>query len=182
MNNRFSASFAHLPAAPLTAGLLLVVVGLWSGLPALTASYPDQAALRPVATTAVDSVEVRHERGAFARLMSGAQLDLQVALDADGTVALYRNDLPRYPAVKEAVAAGPATYWLWPDAPDGADRMLIWRLDTPAGPVTELDDTVATLRASRETDAVTAGAIALVGLVSIGYGALRWRRMARPKA
>ena len=84
--------------------------------------------------------------------------------------------MPRYDALKSAVASGAATYALWDEAGDEENGRLIWGLDTPEGSVVTVAETVADLKASRAAAAWLPGAIALFGLA---LSVLGWRARSR---
>jgi len=175
MIGRFSRGLGDRPLAPLAAGVILLVIGLWNAGESLLAVYPGEQALAPFEGEAFDAVEVVRKRGAVVRFLTGPSLELQAVLEPGQTVVLYRNDMPAYDAVKQAVAGGPAIYGLWPDAPVEDDRRRVWSLENAAGVVVSREETVAGLRAARTEAALLPGAIAVVGLVLAIFGLRRWR-------
>ena len=175
MIGRFASGLGGRPHAPIVAGLILLGLGLWFGSVPWRAAYPDTAALEAVEGTAIDAIELRKRRGALLRFLTGDRLELQVAIDPGGRIATYRSELPRYELLKEAIGRGPATYYVWPGAPDEAERALIWQFENADGRLIALADTVAALEAARTSDALLPAAIALVGLGLAGHGIRRWR-------
>lgn len=175
MIGRFSRGLGDRPVPLVAAGAILVVLGLWNGGEALLASYPDAQNLELVEGTAFDAIEVVRKRGALTRFLTGPSLEFQAVLDPGEVLVLYRDNMPRYEEVKAAVAAGPAVYGLWPEAPADDDRHRIWSLEGEGGVVVGLEDTVSGLRAVRSDSAMLPGALAVVGVVLALVGLRRWR-------
>lgn len=179
MIGRFSRGLGDRPLPLVAAGTILMVLGLWNGGEALFASYPDARDLVTVEGTAFDAIEVVRKRGAVARFLTGPSLEFQAVLDPGEVLVLYRDDMPRYGEVKAAVAAGPARYGLWPDAPADEDRHRIWSLGNDDGLVVGPEETVAGLRAVRRDAALLPGILAIAGVLLLLSGLRRWRARGR---
>jgi len=176
MIGRFSRGLGDRPVAPLLAGVILLAIGVWNGAEHLMPSYPDEADLESFAGEAVDAIVVTRQRGALVRLFQGSSLEFQAALEPGERLVFYRDDMPDYGAVKEAVLAGPAIYGLWPDAPADEDSHRIWSLATAEGAtVIDRATTVAGLQATREDAALVPGVIAVFGLILTVFAIRRWR-------
>ncbi len=177
MIGRFARGMGDRPVAPLAAGLILVAIGLWNSSELLLPAYPGESDLESFSGEAVDAIVVMRQRGALVRFLQGSGLELQAALDPGERLVLYTNDMPNYEAVKTAVAAGPAVYGLWPDAPSDEDRHRIWSLSASDGQaIVTRDETVSGLQAVRQEAAVIPAIIGLAGLVVAGFAVRRWRR------
>lgn len=175
MIGRFASGLGDRPLAPVAAGAILFAIGVWNGAEPLLAAYPGERALVAVEGASYDAIEVVRKRGAVVRFLTGPSLEMQAVLEPGEVVVLYRDDMPRYGAVKQAVAEGPATYGLWPDAPAEEDRRRIWSLENRTGVVVSREETVAGLRDARRAAAMLPALIAVVGLGLVLVGLRRWR-------
>lgn len=177
MIGRFARGLGDRPIAPLAAGLILLGIGLWNAAELLLPAYPQEGQLESFDGEAFDAIVVVRQRGALVRFFHGRSLEFQAVLNPGERLVLYRDDMPDYEAVRETVTAGPATYGLWPDAPADDDRHRIWSLATPGGEViVDRATTVASLKATRNSMAITPLVIAVAGLVLTVFAVRRWRR------
>ncbi len=179
MIGRFARGMSNRLPVPLIAGLILFAVGAWFASEPLRQAYPTADQLQPLEGTAFDAIEVRRRRGAFLRFLSDDALEVQAAVSPGEEIVIYSTSMPRYDAFKEALAAGPATFYRWPGAPDERERYVVWRFENANGTLVTLDESMASLKAARMDAAWLPGAIALFGLVLIVFG-LRLRRALKP--
>ncbi len=170
MIGRFASRLGDRLPATLVAGAILTALGAWFASDPWRRDYPAAADLVPFEGEAFDAIEVRKRRGALAPFMTDDPLELQAVLNPGERLVLYTSAMPRYEAVKTAVASGPAVYRLWNDAPTEEDRRLIWGLDNDAGSVVAADEAVAGLKEARAGAAQLPAGIGVFGLALLWLG------------
>ncbi|MEM7119889.1 MAG: hypothetical protein AAF563_01355 [Pseudomonadota bacterium] len=175
MIGRFARSLGWKPHAPIAAGTILLVLGVWQGAEPLFAGYPREAALVPVTGSASQTAEVSVRSGGIPLFSGGPIMEFRAILEPGSEPVFYRSDLPAYDEVKLALE-GDITVQMWPDAGDAADRTLIW--GAAAGDVTIVPagDVIARLRELRNERVTFSAILAIAGLAFVGFGVLRWRQ------
>ncbi|MBN33549.1 MAG: hypothetical protein CMM46_02000 [Rhodospirillaceae bacterium] len=178
MIGRFSRALDGILPATLVAGVILVIIGVWFATEPYRFDYPEESDLVAVEGEAFDAIEVRRRRGAFLRFMVDDPLEYQAVFNPGERLVLYYSSMPNYDAVTQAIGSGPAIFWLWQDAGDETDSMIVWQLENADGIVVSRDATVAGFAASRQEAAKWPGAIALFGVLLTIMG-LRARARAK---
>jgi hypothetical protein len=172
---RFARGMSNKLPAPLIAGLILFAVGAWFASVPLHHAYPTAGQLTVLEGTAFDAIEVRRRRGAFLRFLSDDAMEIQAAVNPGEEIVIYSTSMPRYDAFKEALTAGPGMFYRWDDAPDERERYVVWQFENADGTLVTLDETTASLKATRLDAAWLPGGIGVFGLLLIVHG-LRLRR------
>jgi len=168
---RFASSLQrHLPAT-LVAGVILTGIGAWFAWEPWRHDYPELGELVPFAGEPIDAREVHKRRGAVLRFLQHDTMELHIALDPGERVVLYLNSMPGYDVVRASVTEQlPATYYLWDDADDEMNRMLVWQFESEQGTMVSIDQTVGGLKAARAEAAWLPTGITIFGLALIGLG------------
>ena len=170
MIGRFASGLGDRLPATLVAGAILTALGAWFASDPWRRDYPAPSDLVAFEGEAFDAIEVRKRRGGLAPFATEEALELQAVLNPGERLVLYTDAMPRYEAVKQAVASGPAVYRLWEGAREETDRMLIWGIDDEAGIAVAPAETVAALREARAGTARLPAAIGVCGLVLLWLG------------
>ncbi len=177
MIGRFAARLGHRLPGHMVAGTILTIVGAWFFYQPLRHDYPMANDLIAIEAGVVEAVEIRKRRGAVIRFLVPDPFELQAVLEGDGRTVRYRNDLPHYREIKDALKSGTHVFHLWTDASDPDDAALVWQLDSGGTTLVSAEDTTQALKEVRVREMWLPGAIAIFGLTIITLSL--WRR--RPK-
>ena len=178
MIGRFSRSLGWKPHAPIVAGVILLVLGVWQGGDPVFAVYPGDGDLKPVTGTGGDVIELNVQSAGLPMFSGGPVLECRAILQPGDRPVLYRSNLPDYDVVQQALE-GEVTVLMWETAPDAFNRTLIWGISAGGAPIVSTTAIVDAFRAWR-ADRITLGAIlAVAGLLLVGFGIFRWSRTPR---
>jgi hypothetical protein len=170
---RFARSLGWKPHAPIVAGAILVVLGVWQGGEPLFASYPEAGDLEPVTGTGGEVVELNVQSAGLPIFESGPLLECRAILEPGDRPVLYRSILPDDDAVQQALA-GEVTVMMWESASEPFDRTMIWGISAGGTTLVAPSAVVEALRAWRADRIILGACLAGVGLVCIGFGIYRW--------
>lgn len=175
MIGRFARSLGWKPHAPIVAGTILLVLGVWQGAEPLFAKYPNEAELVAVTGSASQTAELDVQSGGIPLFSGGPIMEFRAILEPGSEPVLYRSNLPAYDQVKLAVA-GDITVQMWPGAADAFDRTLIWGAAAGAVEIAPAASVIERLRQIRNDRVVFAAVLAVAGLLFVAFGVLRWRQ------
>ncbi len=175
MIGRFARSLGWKPHAPIVAGTILLVLGVWQGSEPLFAEYPDEAELVPVTGSASQSAEIDIQSGGIPLFSGSPIVEFRAILEPGSRPVLYRSNLPAYDEVKLAIE-GDVTVQMWPGASSAFNRTLIWGLAAGNVDITSATAVIDSLRQIRNDRVIFAAVLAAVGLMFVAFGVLRWRQ------
>jgi hypothetical protein len=173
MIGRYARSLGWKPHAPIVAGLILVVLGVWQGGEPLLATYPETGDLKPVTGTGGEVVELNVQSAGLPFFESGPLLECRAILEPGDRPVLYRSNLPDYAAVQAALR-DEVTVLMWETAPDAFDRTMIWGISAGGVPLVTTSAIVEAFRGWRSDRIVLGALLAGAGLACVGYGVFRW--------
>jgi hypothetical protein len=178
MIGRWARSLGWKPHAPIVAGAILAVLGIWQGGAPLFATYPAANDLTAVTGTGQEVVELTVQSAGVPFFESGPLTECRVILEPGAHAVLYRSVLPDYTSVCDAFS-GEVTVMMWPTAPDAFDRTLAW--GAASGDVTLVTaDAVIEAFKNWRNDRIILGAVLLgLGFVAIVFGLIRWSQIPR---
>ena len=134
MIGRFSRSLGWKPHAPIVAGVILLVLGVWQGGDPVFAVYPGDGDLKPVTGTGGDVIELNVQSAGLPMFSGGPVLECRAILQPGDRPVLYRSNLPDYDVVQQALE-GEVTVLMWETAPDAFNRTLIWGISAGGAPI-----------------------------------------------
>lgn len=175
MIGRFARSLGWKPHAPIVAGSILLVLGVWQGGEPLFAQYPNEAELVAVTGSASQSAELNVQSGGIPLFSGGPITEFRAVLQPGSEPVLYRSNLPAYDEVKLALD-GDITVQMWPSANDAFDRTLIWGAAAGNVEIAPPSTVIERLRQIRNDRVTFAAVLAVAGLLFIAFGVLRWRQ------
>jgi hypothetical protein len=178
MIGRYARSLGWKPHAPIVAGAILLILGIWQGAEPLLAEYPDEAELVPVTGSASEVVDLDVQSGGLPIFTNSSVEECRAILDPGSHPVFYRSILPDYDAVCEALSNG-ATVMMWPTAPDAVDRALAWGVSSADTQIASPRAVIEALRAWRKDRLILAAVLAAAGLALVIFGITRWSRTPR---
>jgi len=178
MIGRYARSLGWKPHAPIVAGIVLLVLGIWQGGGPLFAVYPKAGDLSEATGSGGEVIELNVQSAGLPLFASGPLLECRTILEPGELAVAYRSNLPNYGAVCEALAHD-VTVAMWPDAADPLDRALAWGVEAEGASLASPEAVVAALKSWAGDRIVLGALLAGAGLACIGFGVLRWSQTPR---
>ncbi len=173
MIGRFARSLGWKPHAPIVAGSILLILGVWQGGEPLFASYPKTGDLTPFTGTGGEVVELDVQSGGLPLFSSGPLTESRAILEPGQRPVLYRSNQPDYDVVHQALS-GEVTVQLWNNGPNPLDRTMIWGISADGAQIAATPAIIDALRAWRHDRIVLGGILAGAGLFFVLFGIYRW--------